>query len=186
MTTDTGKPTSEHVAVSHMVLFGGHTRELIHVDKAFLIAAIQDALSWCHEVETPSGPGRTSGKLADYDAALAVLEEPPLSLAASLTLTGNRRGPGSLPVNACAHPESECRSFAEVLRLYPALHDKRCRADEPDTPSPHLFNPDRPVTDRSSAARLRGWPRSRLRCAPASRLGLSSRIAHGRACAGTL
>ncbi len=45
-----------------MVLFGGHARELIHVDKAFLIAAIQDARSWCHHscgVETPAyRPGR--------------------------------------------------------------------------------------------------------------------------------
>ena len=73
MTTDTGKPASKHVAVSRMVLFGGHVRELIYVDKAFLIAAIQDARSWCHEMEMPGPSGPTSGRLADYDAALAVL-----------------------------------------------------------------------------------------------------------------
>ena len=39
------EPQSDHVAVSRIVLFGGHERELIHVDKAFLIAAIQDARS---------------------------------------------------------------------------------------------------------------------------------------------
>jgi hypothetical protein len=72
MTTDTGNPQSKHVAVSRMVLFGGHERELIHVDKDFLIAAIKDARSWCHEMEgtSSSAPGR----LPDYDAALAVLE----------------------------------------------------------------------------------------------------------------
>ena len=73
MTTDTGKPQSDHVAVSRTILFGGAERELIHVDKAFLIAAIQDARSWCHEMEMPGGTGPTSGRLADYDAALAVL-----------------------------------------------------------------------------------------------------------------
>lgn len=67
------EPRSDHVAVSRAVLFGGHVCERIWVDKAFLTSAIQDARSWCHEVETPSGPGRTSGSLADYDAALAVL-----------------------------------------------------------------------------------------------------------------
>ena len=78
LTADTGKPQSEHVAVSRIVLFGGHTRELIHVDKAFLIAAIQDARSWCHEMEGPGGSsGPTAGQLADYDAALAVLEAGP-------------------------------------------------------------------------------------------------------------
>lgn len=76
MTTDTGKPRSDHVAVSRMVLFGGEVREMIHVDKAFLIAAIQDASSWCHEMEGPGTTGPTSGRLADYDAALAVLEQP--------------------------------------------------------------------------------------------------------------
>ena len=77
MTTDTGKPQSEHVAVSRIALFGGHVRELIHVDKAFLMAAIKDARSWCHEMEGPAGTsGPTSGKLVDYDAALAVLEQP--------------------------------------------------------------------------------------------------------------
>jgi hypothetical protein len=70
-------PRSGRVGVSLMVLFGGHVRELIHVDKAFLITAIQDARSWCREME-PWGPGQTSGSLAGYDAALAVLEaEPP-------------------------------------------------------------------------------------------------------------
>ncbi len=85
MTADTGKPTSDHVAVSRIVLFGGHERELIHVDKTFLIAAIEDARSWCHEMEGPGGSsGPTSGKLADYDAALAVLEQPPASLSLPL------------------------------------------------------------------------------------------------------
>jgi hypothetical protein len=73
MATDTGKPTSAHVAVSRMVLFGGHVRELIHVDKAFLIAAIQDARSWCHEMEGTSSDA--PARLPGYDAALAVLEQ---------------------------------------------------------------------------------------------------------------
>lgn len=68
------EPRSEHVAVSRMTLFGGTSHEVIHVSRAFLVAAIRDALAWCHEVETPEGPGRTSGNVADYDAALAVLE----------------------------------------------------------------------------------------------------------------
>ena len=68
-TADTGKPQSDHVAVSRMVLSGGHVHELIRVNKAFLIAAIQDARSWCHEMEGPEGTsGPTSGSLADYDA----------------------------------------------------------------------------------------------------------------------
>ena len=45
-------------------------RELIYVDKAFLIAAMQDARSWCHEMEVPGATMPTSGRLADYDAAL--------------------------------------------------------------------------------------------------------------------
>jgi len=66
-----------------MVLSGGAVHEMIHVDKAFLIAAILDARSWCSEMETPGASMPTSGNLADYDAALAVLEadEPGTALA---------------------------------------------------------------------------------------------------------
>jgi hypothetical protein len=69
-------PYSEHVAVSRMTLYGGQSCEVITVSRTFLIAAIQDARSWCHEMEMPGTTGPTSGKLADYDAALAVLEQP--------------------------------------------------------------------------------------------------------------
>ncbi len=68
------EPRSEHVAVSRMVLFGGHVREVIHVDRDFLVGALLDARSWCSEMETPGASMPTSGKAADYDAALAVLE----------------------------------------------------------------------------------------------------------------
>jgi hypothetical protein len=73
MAAETGKPHSDHVAVSRIVLFGGVPHEVITVSRAFLIAAIQDARSWCHEMEMPGTTGPTSGNLADYDAALAVL-----------------------------------------------------------------------------------------------------------------
>lgn len=73
MATDP-EPRSDHVAVSRMTLFGGTSHEVIHVDRAFLVGAIRDALAWCHEMEGPGASGPTSGKLADYDAALAVLE----------------------------------------------------------------------------------------------------------------
>ena len=81
------------MAIGRVTLLGGGTRELIHVDKTFLIAAIEDARSWCHEVETPWGPGRTSGSLADYDAALAVLEAENVS--AQTAATGEEAGDGN-------------------------------------------------------------------------------------------
>ena len=78
MTANPGNPASDHVAVSRIPLFGGKPYEMITVSRPFITAAIQDARSWCHEMEGPGGTsGPTSGNLADYDAALAVLEAGP-------------------------------------------------------------------------------------------------------------
>ena len=73
MTTTSSAPRSEHVAVSRMTLLGGGTYEVITISRDFLKAALEDARSWCGEVETPWGLGRTAGNMADYDAALAVV-----------------------------------------------------------------------------------------------------------------
>lgn len=67
------EPRSDHVAVSRMALYGGTSHEVITVSRAFLVGAILDARSWCSEMETPGASMPTSGKVADYDAALAVL-----------------------------------------------------------------------------------------------------------------
>jgi hypothetical protein len=64
---------SDHVAICRMPI-GGRSYEVITVSRAFLVGALLDARSWCSEMETPGASMPTSGKVADYDAALAVLE----------------------------------------------------------------------------------------------------------------
>lgn len=70
------EPQSEHVAICRMPI-GGRPYEVITVSRAFLVGALLDARSWCSEMETPGASMPTSGKVADYDAALAVLEAGP-------------------------------------------------------------------------------------------------------------
>lgn len=78
--TDSAARPAPRMGVGRIPLYGGAVKDLITIDRAFIAAALTDALSWCHELEGPAGDGlqRTAGDPAEYEAALALLApEPP-------------------------------------------------------------------------------------------------------------
>lgn len=65
--TDSAARAAPRMAVGRIDMHGGGYRDLITVDRAFIAAALADALSWCHELEGPAGDGlqRTAGDPAE-------------------------------------------------------------------------------------------------------------------------
>lgn len=65
------EPDTVHVAIGKMGMSDGSVHEIITVDRAFIITALTDAAALAR-----SRPETASGVLAEYEAALEVVQPP--------------------------------------------------------------------------------------------------------------